>query len=400
MATKSQAILAIICYCVETTGGHLHEGETALAVQRLGFLELPSHASVVGSFTSASSGRRGMPFLYKSSQALDASVALSRRHAFTSFDTMDLTPINSSAYPRTAHGGYHWSPPEGHIAHAPGHHRYKLGKRLGSGTFAMVVAGKDLDSEAKPVVVKVIFHDSIAKPEAIRNEVAIQRKVHLPTPNQYAIQLYDYFELGVAGKRDRFMVLESAPYGTLFDLIVKNKRLAEPRAKHIFHQLVNGVHLLHARGVTHRDLKCENVLLMNPEEDVKICDFGLAADMDDGREVQESRARGHRSSHLLTACCGSPNYAAPEVFGKPAQYDGPPADVWSLGVILYAMLQGYLAYEEKSNDLLVHKIRMGDFKPYKQRISSEADDLMNRIFTVEPDRRITLAQIASHPWMQ
>ena len=140
---------------------------------------------------------------------------------------------------------------------------------------------------------------------------------------------------------DIFMVMEYVSGGELFDYIVKHGKLTEDRARRFFQQILSGVEFCHRYGVVHRDLKPEN-LLLDDKLNVKIADFGLSNMMTDGE--------------FLRTSCGSPNYAAPEVIsGK--LYAGPEVDIWSCGVILYALLCGTLPFDDEHVPTLFRKIK-------------------------------------------
>eukprot|EP01027_Heterolobosea_sp_BB2_P014075 GEZU01020255.1.p1 GENE.GEZU01020255.1~~GEZU01020255.1.p1 ORF type:complete len:481 (-),score=102.38 GEZU01020255.1:218-1660(-) len=135
--------------------------------------------------------------------------------------------------------------------------------------------------------------------------------------------------------------------------------------------------------VVHRDLKPEN-LLLDSELNVKIADFGLSNIMEDG--------------DFLKTSCGSPNYAAPEVIsGK--LYAGPEVDVWSCGVILYALLCGRLPFDEESIPSLFRKIKEGIYS-IPNHLSEGSRDLIQRILVVDPLKRASIAEIRAHPWFQ
>lgn len=143
--------------------------------------------------------------------------------------------------------------------------------------------------------------------------------------------------------------MEYADGGEMFDYIVAHQRIPENEAVRMFHQIVDGLEYLHSMEITHRDLKPENLLLQTSHDGwtVKIVDFGLSNTHDGGR--------------LLKTACGSPCYAAPEMIaGK--EYVGPLADMWSLGVILFAMVCGYLPFEDDNTNMLYKKILAGDYR--------------------------------------
>ena len=136
-------------------------------------------------------------------------------------------------------------------------------------------------------------------------------------------------------------------------------------------------------GIVHRDLKPEN-LLLDHEKNIRLVDFGLS--------------NTYKQGELLKTACGSPCYAAPEMING-LQYYGSRVDVWSCGVILFAMVAGYLPFEDKSTAKLYQKILSGQFQMPK-RLSPECVDLINKILETDPDKRFTTEQIKAHPWYQ
>ena len=209
--------------------------------------------------------------------------------------------------------------------------------------------------------------------EKVRREIKILRLFMHP----HIIRLYEILET----PHDIFLVMEYVKSGELFDYIVEKGRLGENEARHFFQQIISGVEYCHRNMVVHRDLKPEN-LLLDSRNSVKIADFGLSNVMRDG--------------HFLKTSCGSPNYAAPEVIsGK--LYSGPEVDVWSCGVILYALLCGSLPFDDESIPNLFKKIKGGIYS-LPSHLSPGARDLISRMLLVDPLKRITMAEIRHHPW--
>nr|CCA17060.1 SNF1related protein kinase catalytic subunit alpha p [Albugo laibachii Nc14] len=159
--------------------------------------------------------------------------------------------------------------------------------------------------------------------------------------------------------------------------------LMPEEARHFFHQILSGVEYCHFHRIVHRDLKPEN-LLLDADNNVKIADFGLSNIMQDG--------------DFLRTSCGSPNYAAPEVISG-SLYAGPEVDVWSCGVILYALLCGSLPFDDESIPNLFKKIRGGMYS-LPSHLSEYARDLIPRMLVVDPMKRITIPEIRQHPWFQ
>uniref|UniRef100_A0A2H1X294 SFRICE_017898 n=1 Tax=Spodoptera frugiperda TaxID=7108 RepID=A0A2H1X294_SPOFR len=222
-------------------------------------------------------------------------------------------------------------------------------------------------------------------PEKIMNEIAIMKAVQHPC----IISTEEVFD-----SRDAvYIVLELMQGGELFDRITKQGHLSEQFTRFLFRQMVLAVKYLHSQGITHRDLKPENVLLESQGDDtlVKITDFGL------------SKFVGEDS--FMKTMCGTPLYLAPEVLRANGQKSyGPEVDVWSLGVIFFVCLVGYLPFSADYNDMsLKDQIMTGRYR-FSQahwcNISLQGKLLMKRMLTVQVDRRITLNQILNHSWMQ
>ena len=181
-----------------------------------------------------------------------------------------------------------------------------------------------------------------------------------------------------------FMVLEYCPGGELFDYIVAKDRLSESEARFFFRQIIAALAYIHSKGYAHRDLKPEN-LLLDDNQCLKLIDFGLCAKPKGGME------------NLLRTCCGSPAYAAPELIcGK--SYLGAEADLWSMGVLLYALLCGYLPFDDDNINLLYKKIQQGKYDS-PAWLSPDSIHLLGDLLQVDPKKRITMQQLVFHPWV-
>ena len=180
---------------------------------------------------------------------------------------------------------------------------------------------------------------------------------------------------------DIFVVMEYVAGGELFDYIVSKGRLTEMEARRIFQQILSGIEYCHYHGVVHRDLKPEN-LLLDQDHNIKIADFGLSNLIRDGE--------------FLHTSCGSPNYASPEVICG-SMYAGPEVDVWSCGVILYALLCGSLPFDDENIPNLFKKIKNGIYS-LPGHLTELSRDLIPRLLVVDPLRRITIPEIRQHPW--
>lgn len=212
-------------------------------------------------------------------------------------------------------------------------------------------------------------------------EEKVQREInilHLCT-HPHIIRLYEVIDTPT----DIFLVNEYVSGGELFDYIVSKGRLAADEARNFFHQIISGVEYCHFQKIVHRDLKPEN-LLLDSNLNIKIADFGLSNLMRDG--------------DFLRTSCGSPNYAAPEVISGHL-YAGPEVDVWSCGVILYALLCGSLPFDDESIPNLFKKIKSGMYS-LPSHLSQLARNLIPRMLEVDPMKRITIPEIRLHPWFQ
>ncbi|CAI5454505.1 unnamed protein product [Caenorhabditis angaria] len=254
---------------------------------------------------------------------------------------------------------------------------YILKETLGVGTFGKVKVGIHEATEYK-VAVKILNRQKIKSLDVvgkIRREIqnlSLFRHPHI-------IRLYQV----ISTPSDIFMIMEHVSGGELFDYIVKHGRLKTTEARRFFQQIISGVDYCHRHMVVHRDLKPEN-LLLDDQNNVKIADFGLSNIMTDG--------------DFLRTSCGSPNYAAPEVIsGK--LYAGPEVDVWSCGVILYALLCGTLPFDDEHVPSLFRKIKSGIF-PMPDFLERPIVNLLLHMLCVDPMKRATIKDVIAHEWFQ
>lgn len=214
--------------------------------------------------------------------------------------------------------------------------QYMLGKSIGEGTFGKVKLAVHLPTGEK-VAVKILEKSRIKEQADVRR-VNREIKILKKSRHRNIIQLYEVLDT----QNSIYLIMEHCEGGEMFDYIVKHKHVPEIQACKFLHQVIDGVDLLHQTEVTHRDLKPENLLLKSSADGwlVKIVDFGLS--------------NTHEGGKLLSTACGSPCYAAPEMIaGK--KYIGPMADIWSIGVILFALVCGYLPFEDQNTAVLYKK---------------------------------------------
>ena len=233
------------------------------------------------------------------------------------------------------------------------------------------------------VAIKVLDKEKIQKQSMgtqVKKEISIMKLVR----HVHVVSLKEV----LASRTKIFIVLELVTGGELFDKIVAEGKFNETTARKYFQQLVAGTSYCHAQGVCHRDLKPEN-LLLDEHEDLKISDFGLSS-------LYEQAAGETDRATLLHTTCGTPNYVAPEVLADRG-YDGAQADTWSIGVILFVFLAGFLPFDEATMSALFRKIQKADFT-YPSWFQDDAKDLIGKILVVDPKQRWTIAQIKQHPW--
>ena len=251
---------------------------------------------------------------------------------------------------------------------------YDLDNVLGKGNFAIVRLGVHKLTKTK-VAVKIVDKGDLDAEnlKKISREIEIMRKLS----HRHIIQLYQVMET----ESMIYIVTEYAANGEIFDHLVRNGRMSEGRACRVFTQILSAVKYCHTQGVVHRDLKAEN-LLLDSDNNIKLADFGFSNFF--------SRDR------LLSTWCGSPPYAAPELFeGK--QYVGPKADIWSLGVVLYVLVSGSLPFDGATLQELRSRVVGCQYRvPFF--LSEQCEHLLKGLLVIDPERRLSLEQIASHQW--
>lgn len=257
--------------------------------------------------------------------------------------------------------------------------RYEMGKLLGKGSFAKVYHARNVKT-SESVAIKVIDKDKIKKcglMDQIIQEISVMKLVKHPN----IVQLYEV----MATKTKIYFVIEYVKGGELFKKVQRG-RLKEDVARTYFQQLISAVDFCHTRQVYHRDLKPEN-LLLDGSHNLKISDFGLSA-----------LPNCKRKDGLLHTICGTPAYVAPEVISQKG-YDGAKADIWACGVILYVLLAGYLPFQDKNMMDMYKKICKAELK-WPSWFSSDVRKLLRRILHPNPNRRISIEEIRTHPWFR
>lgn len=269
---------------------------------------------------------------------------------------------------------------------------YYIKKSLGSGACGVVHLVYDVKT-CKPYAMKHVKKNKIAEcsrakitndPQRVMNEVNIMKGLDHPC----VIKMHD-----IVNKPDCvFMVLEFMEGGDLLHRIIDNTNLSEQTSKLFFLQLCHAVKYLHGKDITHRDLKPDNILLLNNDEEtlLKVSDFGLS------KFVQKDS--------VLRTLCGTPLYVAPEVLltGGRGSYTRK-VDIWSLGVVLYTMLSGSLPFSDEYGSPATEQIKRGRFKFGRRvwtTISSQAKKLIYDMLTVDPNSRPSIDEVLNSSWLR
>ncbi|XP_074488346.1 serine/threonine-protein kinase BRSK2 isoform X8 [Sebastes fasciatus] len=251
---------------------------------------------------------------------------------------------------------------------------YRLEKTLGKGQTGLVKLGIHCVTCQK-VAIKIVNREKLSESVLMKveREIAILKLIEHP----HVLKLHDVYE----NKKYLYLVLEHVSGGELFDYLVKKGRLTPKEARKFFRQIMSALDFCHSHSICHRDLKPEN-LLLDEKNNIRIADFGMAS-----LQVGDS---------LLETSCGSPHYACPEVI-RGEKYDGRKADVWSCGVILFALLVGALPFDDDNLRNLLEKVKLGVFH-MPHFIPPDCQNLLRGMIEVDATKRLTLEQIQKHTW--
>ena len=250
---------------------------------------------------------------------------------------------------------------------------YIIKETIGKGTFSKVKLGLNKITGEK-VAIKILDKSKILQKEdldRIIREMSILSKMG----HSNVIKVYQIFE----DEKNYFIIMEYCEGGELFNYIVKKGRLPEDEASFFFYQIINGVDYIFSKGVAHRDLKPENLLLTKDSE-IKIIDFGLS--------------NYYNGEKDLETPCGSPCYASPEMVSG-NKYNGFNIDIWATGIILFAMVCGYLPFENPDNDKLFEQILKAELD-FPEHVSEVCKNIIKKILVTNPKKRITIDQIKKH----
>jgi 5'-AMP-activated protein kinase catalytic alpha subunit len=251
---------------------------------------------------------------------------------------------------------------------------YRLGRSIGKGSSGEV-------KEATKVTTGEKFAIKIVSPRTISERIALRREIrnHERLRHEHVVKILEVLRNG----NTTYIVMELLSGKDLFDVIEQSRlgRLDEVDARRHFQQIIAGVEYCHMNKVTHRDLKPENIFLTDADI-VKIIDFGFSTTIRNGR--------------FLTQKCGTRGYAAPEIHR--GQYEGPAADIFSCGVILFVLLCGHMPFHFDKVDSFLPSTQVRPLD-MPSSVSEPAKNLIERILKADPKERISLSSIKKHPWL-
>lgn len=266
---------------------------------------------------------------------------------------------------------------------------YKLGRTLGTGGFAIVKLGTDKQTGEEWAIKIMALPEENTKPsdnENTRDDIFKEIDILCDLTHENVIFMKEYFE----ENNKVYLITELLMGGELLDAVLSRGSYNEADARVCFKQFLQGIEYLHSKGIAHRDLKLENLLLQSPSDitKVKIADFGLA-----------KKAR----ENAMDTICGTPQYVAPEVIqGTPGLIYSPAVDLWSAGVVLFILLGGYPPFFDESEPALFEKIRRGNYSfddPLWENISAMAKDLIRKLLVLDPAHRLTATTALQHEWL-
>jgi|Transcript_10864 BR serine/threonine kinase len=257
---------------------------------------------------------------------------------------------------------------------------YILDITLGTGATGKVKLAKHSKTGEKvgvKIIKKELFYEKPSLRIKVQREISVMKLMFHP----HVIKIFDVLE----DSKYLFLIIEYASRGELFNFLVQKRKIGNREALCFFQQIISGLEYCHMHRICHRDLKLENILL-DLNYTIKIADFGMASLSIPGI--------------MLKTFCGSPHYASPEIISN-EPYNGIKSDIWSCGIILYALVIGKLPFDENNDNIknLFNKIR---FEPVKipKTIPVECRDLIRSLLTINPEKRITVEKIKQHRWFK
>lgn len=253
---------------------------------------------------------------------------------------------------------------------------YIIGSEIGKGAYAIVKSAVHRQSR-KRVALKIYDKHTLTsgnKEKTVEREIRVLSKIHHPN----IVKLYDSIE----NSTQWVLVLENIAGASLHTLLKRRQKqkFSESDARTIFSPIITALEYCHSQGISHRDIKFDNIIIDN-YNNVKIIDFGFAT----------------WSTTKTTTFCGTPSYMAPEIVAR-REYFSPPTDVWACGVLLFGLLAGYFPFHGSSDQALYNRIIKGTFV-VPETLSAVARQLLYKMLHPDPSSRITANQVLEDPWL-
>ena len=252
-------------------------------------------------------------------------------------------------------------------------------KVLGEGAFGKVISGENTYNKEK-VAVKILEKAMIIENDDEDDFIRVQQEISIlkKLKHKNVVQLYEIINT----EKNLYLVTELCEKGELYDQVLLKKRLDEMEACKYLQDIIDGLEYLHSQDIVHRDIKLEN-LLLDSENNIKITDFGLS--------------KVYPKGGLLHTYRGTYAYCPPEFFGETDEgYKGEFSDIWSIGVVLYTLLEGFKPFDEFGDEEVTEQICKGVYDP--PDASDLAIDLISKMLTLDPNERIDFQGIKEHPW--
>ena len=256
---------------------------------------------------------------------------------------------------------------------------YKYGRLLGKGAFAKVILSLHVLT-GRLVAIKTIPKKNLNtehKRKKIEFETGILKTL---SKSDYIVKLYEKYET----QKHVCIVMEYICGGDLLTYIKKRNKLNESTAKYIFKQILLALNFIHSHNIIHRDIKLDNILI-DLDNNIRVCDFGVSRQIDPKTDIMHEQ-------------CGTPAYMAPELL-MGYGYTGFNADLWSAGVVLYAMLSGTVPFRGNNVKDVHMAIVRGEYQELKH-VSKEAQDLLSGLLEIDPSLRFSAAKALKHPWLE
>ena len=257
---------------------------------------------------------------------------------------------------------------------------YLIKDLIGTGGFAKVYRAIHIPTK-ETVAIKIINKEELFQEDINRKRLLLEISSLKKVKHKNIIKLYEIMET----PETIYLVMEYCNNGELFDFIVDKKNLDEKQACTFFQEVIDALTYLHSVNIVHRDVKPENILLntINRKIRCKLIDFGISRTFENNELMMETP-------------CGTVTYAPPEMH-KGEKYNGILAEVWSLGVLLYTMICGYLPFVEEDEETTIRNILNGCYE-LPEELSPELKDLMKHLLDINSNTRYSLEKIKEHPW--